>query len=115
MASLARLGFVRAETDYVHAADDPSRVVTVTAQSGKTGNEVIISYTNCKVVGNGSFGVVFAAKMLREWAALKGSTETGLLMVPWFGLIAAKTDGGSEEPETEIAIKKVLQDKRFKV
>jgi glycogen synthase kinase 3 beta len=45
-------------------ADDPSRVVTVQAQSGKSGSEVSISYTNCKVVGNGSFGVVFAAKML---------------------------------------------------
>lgn len=48
-------------------ADDPSRVVTVTAQNGKTGSEVSISYTNCKVVGNGSFGVVFAAKMLGEY------------------------------------------------
>ena len=52
--------------DYVFSADDPSRVVTVTAQSGKTGIEVSISYTNCKVVGNGSFGVVFAAKIVGE-------------------------------------------------
>lgn len=36
----------------------------MTATDGKTGNERPISYTNCKVVGNGSFGVVFAAKML---------------------------------------------------
>ncbi|WWD01657.1 hypothetical protein V866_008602 [Kwoniella sp. B9012] len=71
--------------------DDPSRVVTVQAQSGKTGKEMSISYTNCKVVGNGSFGVVFAAKML-----------------------PVKHDDGLEEPESEIAIKKVLQDKRFK-
>ena len=28
---------------------------------------------------------------------------------------AGKKEDGSEEPETEIAIKKVLQDKRFKV
>jgi glycogen synthase kinase 3 beta len=69
-------------------ADDPSRIVTVQAQSGKTGHELAISYTNCKVVGNGSFGVVFAAKML------------------------ADHDGGED---SEIAIKKVLQDKRFKV
>lgn len=48
------------------SADDPNRTVTVTATSGKTGNEIQISYTNCKVVGNGSFGVVFAAKMLGE-------------------------------------------------
>ncbi|GHJ84291.1 hypothetical protein NliqN6_0693 [Naganishia liquefaciens] len=71
--------------------DDPSRVVTVAASDGKTGNERSISYTNCKVVGNGSFGVVFAAKMLSEKLA----------------------DGTSTE-ESEIAIKKVLQDKRFK-
>lgn len=71
--------------------DDPNKVVTVNAQSGKTGQEVTISYTSCKVVGNGSFGVVFAAKML-----------------------ARKNDDGSEEPEQEIAIKTVLQDKRFK-
>ncbi|WVF72369.1 hypothetical protein IAT40_007184 [Kwoniella sp. CBS 6097] len=71
--------------------DDPTKVVSVDAQSGKTGKEMSISYTNCKVVGNGSFGVVFAAKML-----------------------PVKHDDGTEEPEAEIAIKKVLQDKRFK-
>lgn len=74
------------------ANDDPSRVVTVAASDGKTGNERSISYTNCKVVGNGSFGVVFAAKMLSE-----------------------KQADGSDSEEQEIAIKKVLQDKRFKV
>jgi hypothetical protein len=52
--------------DALPVADDPNRVVTVTASSGKTGAEVQISYTSCKVVGNGSFGVVFAAKMLGE-------------------------------------------------
>jgi hypothetical protein len=46
------------------ATDDPSRIVTVTASDGKSGAEKTISYTNCKVVGNGSFGVVFAARML---------------------------------------------------
>ncbi|RSH95608.1 regulator of ime2 [Saitozyma podzolica] len=71
--------------------DDPNRVVTVTASSGKTGAEVQISYTSCKVVGNGSFGVVFAAKML-----------------------ASKDENGEDVPEQDIAIKKVLQDKRFK-
>lgn len=50
-------------------ADDPNRVVTVTAHEGKTGQEMAITYTNYKVVGNGSFGVVFAAKMLRKFAA----------------------------------------------
>jgi hypothetical protein len=49
------------------SADDPNRVVTVTAHEGKTGQEMAITYTNYKVVGNGSFGVVFAAKMLRAY------------------------------------------------
>lgn len=45
-------------------ADDPSRVTEVTASAGKSGEEFQVRYTNTKVVGNGSFGVVFAAKML---------------------------------------------------
>lgn len=53
-----------------------------------------ISYTGCRVVGNGSFGVVFQAKLVR-------STEPGAIQ-------------GSDE-EDDVAIKKVLQDKRFKV
>ncbi|KAJ9122174.1 Glycogen synthase kinase 1 [Naganishia onofrii] len=75
----------------VTPSDNPSQVVTVAASDGKTGNERSISYTNCKVVGNGSFGVVFAARMLSE-----------------------KQPDGSDTEETDIAIKKVLQDKRFK-
>lgn len=68
------------------AIDDPHKVVKVIASDGKTGETKEISYTNCKVVGNGSFGVVFQAKLLN----------------------------GQGEGE-DIAIKKVLQDKRFKV
>jgi len=69
----------------ISPVDDPHRVVKVVASDGKSGEQKDISYTNCKVVGNGSFGVVFQARMLN---------------VP---------------KETEdIAIKKVLQDKRFK-
>jgi hypothetical protein len=56
------------------ATDDPSRIVTVTASDGKSGAEKTISYTNCKVVGNGSFGVVFAARML---GALHGPWPRG--------------------------------------
>ncbi|KAF8510227.1 Pkinase-domain-containing protein [Hysterangium stoloniferum] len=65
--------------------DDPHKVVKVLASDGKTGQQKDLSYTNCKVIGNGSFGVVFQAKVLN----------------------AAKGD-------EDIAIKKVLQDKRFK-
>lgn len=66
--------------------DDPTRIVKVVASDGKSGEPTEIQYTNCKVIGNGSFGVVFAARLLN---------------VP--------------KEEEEIAIKKVLQDKRFKV
>ncbi|THH33005.1 hypothetical protein EUX98_g1226 [Antrodiella citrinella] len=69
----------------ISAVDDPRKVVKVVAQDGKTGDTRDLAYTNCKVIGNGSFGIVFQAKLLDE--------------VP---------------PASEIAIKKVLQDKRFK-
>jgi hypothetical protein len=66
--------------------NDPQRVVSVHASDGATGEEVEIKYTNCKVIGNGSFGVVFQARQL-----------------------------GVPKQLEDIAIKKVLQDKRFKV
>ena len=70
--------------DLNHPVDlDPNKVVTVVANNGKTGEAHDFSYTGAKVIGNGSFGVVFQAKIV-------GSNET-------------------------IAVKKVLQDKRFKV
>lgn len=52
-------------------------------QDGITGETRELQYTNCKIVGNGSFGVVFQTK-------LSPSGE-------------------------DAAIKRVLQDKRFKV
>jgi len=68
------------------AIDDPHKLVKVIASDGKTGETRELTYTNCKVVGNGSFGVVFQAR-----------------------LVAVPKD------QEDIAIKKVLQDKRFKV
>lgn len=61
-----------------------SKIVTVVATRGR-GAEISeeISYTDTKVIGNGSFGVVYQAKLVH-------SNEL-------------------------VAIKKVLQDKRFKV
>lgn len=72
-------------TDQI-AIDDPHRIVKVVASDGKTSEQRELAYTNCKVIGNGSFGVVFQARLIGE----------------------------SKESE-DIAIKKVLQDKRFKV
>lgn len=68
------------------AIDDPHKVVKVIASEGKSGDTRELSYSNCKVIGNGSFGVVFQAKLL-----------------------------GVPKESEDIAIKKVLQDKRFKV
>lgn len=68
------------------AVDDPRKIVRVVASDGKTGDVKDLVYTNCKVIGNGSFGIVFQAKLIDD-----------------------------SERNSEIAIKKVLQDKRFKV
>ncbi|KAH9504269.1 hypothetical protein Btru_064492 [Bulinus truncatus] len=62
---------------------DGNKVTTVLATAGQGSDRPQeVSYTDAKVIGNGSFGVVYQAKL----------TETGEL----------------------VAIKKVLQDKRFK-
>jgi len=60
-----------------------AEVIREKVQDGVTGEQREIQYTQCKIVGNGSFGVVFQTK-------LSPSGE-------------------------DAAIKRVLQDKRFKV
>ncbi|THH08539.1 hypothetical protein EW145_g2640 [Phellinidium pouzarii] len=69
----------------ISAIDDPRKVVKVIASDGRSGEQKEVTYTNCRVIGNGSFGIVFQASLV----------------------------GGQKEGE-DIAIKKVLQDKRFK-
>jgi hypothetical protein len=66
-----------------HTDLSSSEVIREKVQDGLTGESKEISYTQCKIVGNGSFGVVFQTKM-----APSGE---------------------------DAAIKRVLQDKRFKV
>ncbi len=61
----------------------PPEVVREKVQDGLTGETREMQYTQCKIVGNGSFGVVFQTKL---------------------------SPGGEDA-----AIKRVLQDKRFKV
>lgn len=73
---LANRGFSVGETD-------PTKIVKVMANDGKSGEPFELVYNNTKMIGNGSFGVVFQAR-----------------------LVASGEDA---------AIKKVLQDKRFKV
>ncbi|CAG8456985.1 17518_t:CDS:2 [Acaulospora morrowiae] len=62
--------------------NDPLKMHKVVANDGKTGDDFELAYTVTKVIGNGSFGIVFQAKLI----------NTG----------------------DDAAIKKVLQDKRFK-
>ena len=62
---------------------DPQRVISEHVFDGKSEEEVDINYQSVKVVGNGSFGVVFQIRLV---------------------------DSGRDA-----AIKRVLQDKRFKV
>ena len=64
-------------------ANEAAEVIREKVQDGQTGEYKDLAYTQCKIVGNGSFGVVFQTK-------LSPSGE-------------------------DAAIKRVLQDKRFKV
>jgi hypothetical protein len=64
-------------------ANQTPEIIHEKVQDGLTGDYKNLSYTQCKIVGNGSFGVVFQTK-------LSPSGE-------------------------DAAIKRVLQDKRFKV
>ncbi|KAJ8294146.1 Glycogen synthase kinase-3 beta [Rhodotorula toruloides] len=73
-----------------YMADESQKVVKVIASNGRTGEQCELSYSSTKVVGNGSFGVVFAAKL------------------------APGSLGPDNEGDDDVAIKKVLQDKRFK-
>ncbi|CAL8092987.1 unnamed protein product [Calicophoron daubneyi] len=61
---------------------DANKVVTVSAYLGQGDKSKEISYTDTKVIGNGSFGVVYQARLL--------------------------------ETDEIVAVKKVLQDRRFK-
>ena len=71
----------------------------VLASDGKTGEQREIAYTNCRIIGNGSFGVVFQARLVHS--ANEPTQENQI--------------EDDTESSNSIAIKKVLQDKRFKV
>lgn len=71
--------------------DDHNRIIEVDATDGRTGERRLIKYTNCRPIGNGSFGVVYQARLIRN-----------------------EDEPAHESGHDEVAIKKVLQDKRFK-
>ncbi|KAJ2994859.1 regulator of ime2 [Globomyces sp. JEL0801] len=59
---------------------DAGKVINVIANDGKTGQSIELSYSNNKVVGNGSFGVVFQAKLANgEMAAIKKNRELQIM------------------------------------
>lgn len=80
----------------------------VLASDGKTAEQREIAYTNCKVIGNGSFGVVFQARLV---SGGNGNLVEGAGSSAEAGAAAST----SKEEQEDVAIKKVLQDKRFKV
>jgi glycogen synthase kinase 3 beta len=77
---LSQYGSPRASA---HAARDITSRVHTFVGHRKDSSQCEISYTDSRVIGNGSFGVVFQARLC--------------------------------DTNEQIAIKKVLQDKRFKV
>ncbi|KAJ3136356.1 regulator of ime2 [Physocladia obscura] len=87
------------------------KINTVLASDGKSGESIELSYVNYKVIGNGSFGVVNHVKILENTTRTSNASTPG----PGNDL---KNPGSlaTVKPVEEIsaAIKKVLQDKRFK-
>ncbi|KAG0205704.1 regulator of ime2 [Mortierella sp. GBA43] len=65
----------------ISGESDPSKVIKVMANEGKTGEPHELVYTNCKVIGNGSFGVVFQAKLVSnsDDAAIKKNRELQIM------------------------------------
>lgn len=74
---------IQESVELTASLSDHAEVVREKVQDGLTGETKEISYSQCKIVGNGSFGVVFQTKMMPSGE--------------------------------DAAIKRVLQDKRFKV
>lgn len=77
-------GFIRLILCALLSTGDSGKVTTVVATPGQGPDRPQeVSYTDIKVIGNGSFGVVYQARLI--------------------------------DSQEMVAIKKVLQDKRFKV
>lgn len=83
----------------LHALD-PKQPVHVAARDGTTGANIELSYDNCKLIGNGSFGVVFQARI-----------ASGL---PQYVNPLDPPNPAVDDVREPVAIKKVMQDKRFK-
>lgn len=96
-----------------------------------------ISYTDTKVIGNGSFGVVYQARLIASSSAatsgtvgsggIGGGSSSSLSQQQQAGTassssslsssastLTAASSGSSQQVSEMVAIKRVLQDKRFK-
>ncbi|OZJ02263.1 Protein kinase gsk3 [Bifiguratus adelaidae] len=80
--------------------DDTLRSIKVAAKDGQTGRDIQLTYANTKVIGTGSFGVVYQAKVLEVLSAEREVQQNAVDSLVKVG--------------DEVAIKKVLQDRRFK-
>ncbi|KAE8215318.1 hypothetical protein CF319_g492 [Tilletia indica] len=114
----------------LNAIDDPMKLVKVLASDGKSGEQRELAYTNCKVIGNGSFGVVFQARLVHLDPSSSGSSSADPSSSSSSGqdgtsssaseaaaaaaAVAASAAAAGNVTEDDVAIKKVLQDKRFK-
>ncbi|XP_075261885.1 glycogen synthase kinase-3-like isoform X2 [Convolutriloba macropyga] len=75
--------------------------IVVQATPGRgSDTPVDIAYTDSKVIGNGSFGVVYQAKLIQDPAHSSSVSQCN--------------SGAASSGPVDVAIKKVLQDKRFK-
>ncbi|CAD6885723.1 unnamed protein product [Tilletia laevis] len=109
----------------LNAIDDPMKLVKVLASEGKSGEQRELAYTNCKVIGNGSFGVVFQARLVHLDPSSSASSSADPSSSSSSGgaeaeaaaaaaAVAASAAAQGNVTEDDVAIKKVLQDKRFK-
>ena len=100
------------------ALDDPLKVIKVLASEGKSGDNCELAYTNCKVIGNGSFGVVFQARLVPgstgSIAASAGADGSSAAAAVTDSSSGSSGSSSKQPDQDDVAIKKVLQDKRFK-
>jgi len=65
------------------ASPDPLAIIEVIAKDGHTGDDVKISYSDVKLVGAGSFGVVSSARLISGLEGLEGDLTSFLPSSPF--------------------------------
>eukprot|EP00891_Asterochloris_glomerata_P006343 jgi/Astpho2/6343/Aster-06008 len=85
-------------------------VICTTAGTGP--DRQTINYSTERVVGSGSFGVVFQATCLETGETVRTAVQMAAEGPSW--ALGTRSCRLPRNPVTDVAIKKVLQDKRFK-